>query len=309
MFGNAFLRDFSYKIVTHARVFVMDLKQELNIMINNRIGIYLVGLLKYLNQIYRYDDMCSPAKIKNNVIVLPYINNKIAFSYMEERIRELEQERIRELEAYLIATGLNGCDLNENDTGGGNPIDHFLSNDIKFKEFKIGELFDIKSTIKKFNANEIMITDDYNLHPYVARGSSNNGIKGYINEDEKYLNQKNTFAFGQDTATCFYQEKPYFTGDKIKILSSKYFKLNQQNSCYIISAINKTLKKLKWGQSSFSESMIKNIKLILPIDPYNQPDFLFMENFIKDIEKLVIKGVIKWKDKIINTTKEVIENN
>lgn len=154
-----------------------------------------------------------------------------------------------------------------------------------------------------------MITDDYNLHPYVARGSSNNGIKGYINEDEKYLNQKNTFAFGQDTATCFYQEKPYFTGDKIKILSSKYFKLNQQNSCYIISAINKTLKKLKWGQSSFSESMIKNIKLILPIDPYNQPDFLFMENFIKDIEKLVIKGVIKWKDKIINTTKEVIENN
>ena len=55
--------------------------------------------------------------------------------------------------------------------------------------------------------------------------------------------------------------------------------------------------------------MIKNIKLILPIDPYNQPDFLFMENFIKDIEKLVIKGVIKWKDKIINTTKEVIENN
>ena len=34
-------------------------------------------------------------------------NGKIDFPYMENRIRELEAERIRELEAYLKVTGLS----------------------------------------------------------------------------------------------------------------------------------------------------------------------------------------------------------
>ena len=47
---------------------------------------------------------------------------------------------------------------------------------------------------------------------------SNNGQKGFINEDESFLNDGNTISFGQDTATMYYQEFPYFTGDKIKIV-------------------------------------------------------------------------------------------
>lgn len=58
---------------------------------------------------------------------------------------------------------------------------------------------------------------EHGKYPYVVRMGSNNGQKGYIDEDEKYLNPGNTISFGQDTATMYYQETPYFTGDKIKM--------------------------------------------------------------------------------------------
>ena len=65
-------------------------------------------------------------------------------------------------------------------------------------------------------------------HPYVVRSSMNNGIRGYITQDECYLNAAKTITFGQDTATIFYQEKPYFTGDKIKVMTYRDCELNPE---------------------------------------------------------------------------------
>ena len=66
--------------------------------------------------------------------------------------------------------------------------------------------------------------------PYVVRMSTNNGQRGYLEEEEVFLNEGNTLSFGQDTATVFYQEHPYFTGDKIKILVCKYSRFNKNNA-------------------------------------------------------------------------------
>ena len=38
----------------------------------------------------------------------------------------------------------------------------------------------------------------------------------------------------------------------------------------------------------------------------NQPDYTFMSDFIKVIEKLVIKDLVEWTDKKIKATKEVV---
>ena len=272
---------------------------------------YFLVNFKYIAKQYNfnYANKFNRNIALNMLITLPTLNNELAFEYMEERIRELESERIRELEserireleAYLQATGLNNYILDENDRG---VVNRLIENKIELKEYKVSELFTVKSSKKKFNANNINITDDYNLYPYVARGSSNNGIKGYISEDTEFLNNENTLAFGQDTATCFYQDKPYFTGDKIKILSPINFQLNNHIGLYIISSMKKTLKHLSWGQNSFNEDFIKNIKIKLPIKN-NNIDFDYMEQLIKTLEKIIIKDVIDFKDKIIKTHKEI----
>ena len=156
-----------------------------------------------------------------------------------------------------------------------------------WKEFRIGELFDVRSSQKKFNACDVEISDVG--HPYVVRTSANNGIRGYINEDPKYLNDGNTISFGQDTATMFYQEKPYFTGDKIKILQFKLGMFNDKIAQFFLTVMRKAFCDFSWGTSSFDEDVIKGVSIYLPVTEVEEIDFEYMEARIKELEEARIK--------------------
>ena len=142
-------------------------------------------------------------------------------------------------------------------------------------------MFEIKTPTKKFNANTVKFGGKY---PYVVRSSQNNGIKDYLSEDIKYLNPANTISFGQDTATIFYQEQPYFTGDKIKILTFKPKKLEYKKACFLLSAMNKSFSRFQWGQSSFNVEILKKVEISLPTTN-DKIDFEYMENYISELEK------------------------
>lgn len=97
------------------------------------------------------------------------------------------------------------------------------------------------------------------------------------------MNEGNTISFGQDTATIFYQESPYFTGDKIKVLKSKY-KLNRQLACYFITCMRKSFAGFAWGVTSFNEKILKNITIHIPVTSTDDIDFSFMESRIREME-------------------------
>ncbi|MDP8044152.1 restriction endonuclease subunit S [Pasteurella atlantica] len=153
---------------------------------------------------------------------------------------------------------------------------------VEWGEFRIGDLFEIKSYKKRFDANKVTLLETG--YPYIVRTALNNGLKGYINEDKQYLNDGNTISFGQDTATMFYQEKPYFTGDKIKILKSKYDEFSKNNAQFFISVMGKAFSCFSWGSSSFNVSIISEQKITLPITSNGLINFSFMEKFIAELE-------------------------
>lgn len=112
---------------------------------------------------------------------------------------------------------------------------------------------------------------------------SNNGQKGFINENQIYLNEANTISFGQDTATMFYQEVPYFTGDKIKILKPKEPCFNKKIAQFFIPTMMKSFSSFSWGSSSFSVKIIENQILSLPMKN-RKIDYVFMDRFITKLE-------------------------
>ena len=144
--------------------------------------------------------------------------------------------------------------------------------------------------------------------------SSNNGQKGFIKEDEQFLNDGNTISFGQDTATMFYQEKPYFTGDKIKILKPKDNKFNKNNAQFFIITMLKSFSSFSWGASSFDVKIIEAQKIQLPVNN-NVIDYPFMENFIADLEADSVKKLeaylkaSNFKDYILTSEEEKTLNN
>lgn len=154
---------------------------------------------------------------------------------------------------------------------------------VKWGEYRLGDIFEVFSYKKRFDANKICVYET-GRYPYIVRTGTNNGQKGYINEDTKYLNDGNTISFGQDTATAFYQEKPYFTGDKIKILKPKSHEFCKNNAQFFIAAMNLAFKSFSWGSSSFNMEIIKDVKLTFPSTPDGKIDFTFMESFIAELE-------------------------
>jgi hypothetical protein len=225
-------------------------------------------------------------------IQLPTKNGEIDFDFMENFISQIEAERIEKVQNYLDVTGLKNYNLTKNEK---EVLEEFQNGKVKWSEFKIGDLFSINSYKKRFDANKITISETGN--PYVVRTALNNGVRGYINEDEKFLNDGNTISFGQDTATMFYQEKPYFTGDKIKIVKSKGDFLNKTNAHFFISTMTKAFSSFSWGGSSFSVKIIENQKIKLLTLNNNQPDYEKMEILISAIQKNVIKDVVDFSFK------------
>jgi len=240
---------------------------------------------------YDYGNKFNRVAMNKTKIQLPTKNGKIDFDFMGSFMSELEAERIGELEAYLSATGLKDYTLTTKEE---QALRDFDKGKIKFQEFKIDELFEINTYKKRFDANKVSISEIGK--PYVVRTSLNNGIRGYISEDEQFLNDGNTISFGQDTATMFYQEKPYFTGDKIKILKSKSSKFNKKNGLYFISTMTKSFSSFSWGGSSFSIKIIGSQLMKLPIKN-DKPDYEIMGTLISAIQKLVIKDVVLYVDR------------
>ena len=74
------------------------------------------ALQKSLGAKYSWGDSVSYRKIQKDVVSLPAgSDGEPDFAYMEERIAELEQERIAELDAYLAASGLDDYELTDED--------------------------------------------------------------------------------------------------------------------------------------------------------------------------------------------------
>ena len=177
-----------------------------------------------------------------------------------------------------------------------------------WKEFKLIDLFEVYSSKKIFHANTIKNIYDFEkegTYPYVVRSAIDNGIRGYIRENENYLNPANTLSFAQDTFSVFYQEKPYFTGNKIKVLVPQFKGFNKINALFIVANFKKLLVDFTWGNSSTTNS-IKNIIIKFPVKE-NMPDWEYMENTIKATEQEIIDIIkehelricyisrIKWK--------------
>ena len=309
MFGNVYYRDFEYKEVTHARVFTLIPKGfELDV----QTGLYFVSSLKMLSKIYSYNNMCSYAKMSNMDILLPVIENAnpnheyivddIDWQYMRDRITELERDRITELDAYLQATGLNNYELTEDDK-------KILSfeDEVRFGSFKLGQLFESQTGDVDLQQKDINDKGYF----FINSGVENRGIKGKTDRPAK------VFKAGTITidfwGNAYYRDFDYVmaTHNHVFSLSGDVIR-NEKVGHYIIGKLSKLPQLFSYSNMA-TWNKLKVLDISLPIksdapDDYTVADidFDYMECYILAMEKVVVADVVKYKDKVIETTKKVV---
>ena len=240
---------------------------------------------------------------KNCILSLPITpENKIDFDFMEAFIRELEEERIRELAAYLKVRGFDNYELSKCES---EALAHF--NELKWKEFNLIDIFDVKNT-HNILSNEIK--KDSGSVPYLCASSVNNGVSSYISYKEELVEKGNCIFIGGKTFVVSYQEKDFFSNDSHNLaLYVKDLQPTKLNQLYLATCVYKGLShKYTWGDS-ISGAKIKSDKIMLPITSNGSPDYAFMETFISAVQKLVIKDVVLYADKKIAATKQAVHKN
>ncbi|WRD17003.1 restriction endonuclease subunit S [Helicobacter pylori] len=312
MFGCAFYRSFAYKMVTHARVFSLKPKFE----INHKIGLFLSTLFFGYPKKFGYENMCSWAKIKNDKVILPLkptanaqTLEDIDFDFMEKFIAELEQCRLAELEAYLKATGLENTTLSSDEENALNVFNNSIGGNtpcgLTWQSFKIVDIFEVKNT-RNILARDVV--KDSGTTPYLCASKENNAVNSYINYNADFLDKGNCIFIGGKTFVVTYQQKDFYSNDShnlalyLKDTHSKT-KLNQ---LFIITCIYKALNnKYSWGDS-ISNTKIQNDSILLPTNPHGKIDFHFMRTLINALMKQTIQGVAQYCGAKIQAAKEVI---
>ncbi|WP_283491932.1 restriction endonuclease subunit S [Helicobacter pylori] len=313
MFGCAFYRSFPYKMVTHARVFSLKPKFE----INHKIGLFLSTLFFDYPKKFGYENMCSWAKIKNDKVILPLkptanaqTLDGIDFHFMEKFIAELEQCRLAELEAYLKATGLSNTTLSNDEE---NALNLFKCG-LTWQSFKLGDLFEKVSARflgkgDKFKATSKSITDTHNI-PLVYCKKGNNGIMywGKKGDFETYNNIISIIYNGVIATGLTYAHR-----DEVGILAESYFiKFKNGNpnflcNLFIKTAIEKVLYP-KYSRDNLATwaNKVENELIFLPTNQHGKIDFHFMHTFINALMKQTIQGVVQYSSAKIQATKEAI---
>lgn len=244
-----------------------------------------------------YNGYPTRDKLKEDIIKLP-INKrgKIDLEFMEKFIKQLEAERVEQLEAYLKTTGLKDYKLTDKEK---NILDKF--NQIIWKKYNLQNLFG-KATRGKRLKSADRIKGDL---PFVTAGEADTGISDYINNDVEIFSP-NTITIDM-FGSAKYRGYEYGADDHIAVVHSE--NRTRRQSMFITTSINKVSHNGQFTHSyNFYAKHADDLDIMLPIDENNELDFEYMETFITAIQKLVIKDVVEYADKKINATKQVINN-
>lgn len=297
--GNAYYRDFEYKMATHNHVFSLT-----GDVIKNRIvGLYLVTTMSYMKKLFSYNNMGTWSKIKEQYIHLPITqSNEIDFVFMESRIREME--------TYLKVAGFEDCELTEEEQ---EALTAFKSK--RLKEYTIGTLYDKKELknrpFDKRTDTRQTPDDTYNL-PLVNAKNGDNGIMFYGHKD-KFDSIEMSIDIVQNgaIATGNVYPQPQRTGvlwDAYLIKSIGYSD-TRESLIYVSAAIEKCIKKKFSYECKATWNRVCHERIWLPITSTGSIDYKFMETYIRAIEKLTIQRVLDWRVKEIATTKTVVNDD
>ena len=142
--------------------------------------------------------------------------------------------------------------------------------------FKIGSLFDVKST----KTRELNKYYDGNI-PFVSGTSINNGVERFVRTNE-ILEKGNCITVSSLDCSAFYQEKD-FLGRGHGVVQRLYNEnLNKNNALFICTIIKKLGKKYNYSNQCFMTTL-KEESISLP-SKNNEPDWEYMDKFIDKIK-------------------------
>lgn len=269
MFGNVFYREYEFKCDDNIHVLT-------NKNITNKNGNFICNCFKQTTEnIFSYGKQFRLKTLEKLKIVLP-TNSKGEpdYVFMEQFMRQKEQEKIDKFQNYISKRIEQVKDFKAT-----KPL-----NQLEWGEFEIGKLFKLYSGKSK-GLNHLQ-KSNFGVN-YLGATNLNNGVLSYVNpkDNEKMLQKGNCIAFirnGEGSmGFSIYKAEKFIATSDITVGYSE--NLNREVGLFMTTIADTIRGKYNFGYKR-SETRLKKEKLQLPTDKNGQPDYDYMENYIKKLE-------------------------
>ena len=241
---------------------------------NRNIALFIAPLIKAISARYSYVDKWKQDVMVADEIMLPVdINGEPDWTYMDEYMSEI----VKESEVNLASLMKADNEKHEVNTS-------------EWKEFTIGDLFDIHPT-KAYKKINIELFEDDGTNPVVVNTGFNNGVGGYSNLDctEKAGTITFTDTAAKSTDSFFYQEKDFIGYPHVQGMYAKTHEWTRNEGLFL----NSVIKSILNGRYDFIRKMTRaemlKLKVKLPavkqMDGTYIPDWAYMEEHMRSVMK------------------------
>ncbi|MCI6312430.1 MAG: restriction endonuclease subunit S [Helicobacter sp.] len=167
---------------------------------------------------------------------------------------------------------------------------------VEWREFKISEIFDRIEKGKCKNFNTETKTNNKGIS-FLSATINNNGTSEFV--DSNTLRQKgNCIMFiNQGDGGAGYSVYKYEDFISTTSNSFGYAKwINKYTGLFVACILCRFKYKYSFGYGR-TEQRLKNDKIMLPIDSKGNPNWQFMENYMKNIEQKYINNIVNYYNK------------
>lgn len=233
--------------------------------------LFIASILCKKHKTYSYTDKVSKDLLMNEFILLPSKNDEPDWDFMEEFIKEIEEENKEKLAVLKDVK----------------PVDDEI--DISdWHEFRLTEIFKNVSKGTRIKQSDRVSGEI----PLITAGELNNGFSCYIEKNDTLFKGKciTIDMFGN----TFYRDYDFYADDNVIVLNRE--DLNEFHLLFLTSVIAKATKIYSYVEQFRLKSLSKTLIKLPSI--YNQetneyePDWEYMEDFITN-QQAKIKDQLK----------------
>ena len=252
-----------------------------NEILNKDISKFLISIINnyLISKGFGYGYPVGLNRVIKNKLMLPVDSQgQPNWQFMEDYIKQEQKQQAQKIIDYYerklveLAGDVVGLDK------------------VEWKEFSVGELFDIKIG-KNIDGNKVDRVNGGTA--YITRKENTNGLDGFVNYDSEFLNSiYPVITIGNETAEPYVQDFPFFTGTKVNILLPK-FKMDTSILKYIATSLRQHKGKYSYS-FTINSTRLKKQNILLPADKNGNPNFQYMSDFVKKLELDKVQEVLEY---------------
>lgn len=170
----------------------------------------------------------------------------------------------------------------------------------QWKSFDCNLLFECKNT---GNILARDVEDGSGNTPYVTASAYNNGVYAHIDASKYEIIKGHCILVGGKTFTITYQKNDFVSNDSHNfVLRVKDYNISEECYLYLVSLIKSYFgQKYSWNDAVTKDKILLE-KIPLPTNSYDEPDWDYMEKYMKRI-------IVDSKRNIINLSKSSVDNS